>query len=220
MKRSPTEKLTPDELKALATAVQPRPEGLQPPASTGPANSPPGVLRDHVAQKSDLSDPARALLSQTPIHWDTNQNPDDKFFGQYNPAGQDIDLKSWGYPPEGRPMQNTLAHEFTHGWQDQRAPLQADPNQQRQLLGDVDFYAAQPGGQPFRDELDGWNNMKSTYPDNLQTNADELSARISAGMGPRYMPPEFRDKYYPGMYQPDTPYLGPQFSPPPTVRSK
>jgi hypothetical protein len=198
------------EKKAPAPVA--RPAGLYPPTTPGPANSPQGVLRSHVAADQWMSDDARRLLSQTPVHWNPqNDNPE---AGQYAGPEKGIDLKTWGRAPEEPSTQDTLAHEFAHAWQDQKTPNFHDPNYPDQFLSDVHYYADKD--PYFNQPVAGWyDNAKQKYADNPYIDTQELGARIFAGVPPHRLPPDFRNQYYPGMYRADTPYAGPNYPAPP-----
>ncbi len=199
--------MTPEELAKLRTwqrnqgAVMPqeRPAGLNPPATTGPVNSPLGAMRAQVGGHYQLSDDARQLLSQTPINLQQPGDGGENALGHYDPGAGAISLGDYGYKPEGKVMAGTLGHEFAHEWQYEKNPDFHNPAYQQQMLNDTQNIAQQ--NPDFQAISNQWNQVAPTYSNDLGTRAEEMNARLAAYPGPQGMPQYYRDRYYPGLYQ-------------------
>lgn len=176
-----------------------RPQGLYPPQTSGPIVNPQGVARDRVAQAYSLSDKARGVLSRTPIGWNTDNEAN--YYGLYRPDVKDITLNTWDWMTSHKDMLDVLAHELTHRWQDDQTPGFKSPSYQQGLINDIHSLAqANPS---IRNAVNDWDigNYATYRPDQLDMNASELGARVAQMAGPQNMPADFRNKYYPGMYQ-------------------
>jgi hypothetical protein len=183
--------------------LQPRPEGAQPPASTGPIINPQGELRARSAAEHGFGDAERSQLAHMPIYYGPEPTGRTDVAGVYFPDKGKLDIYDLGKGVQPH-MAGTMAHEMGHRrwFEDLNArnvPMEKDFIRDTEALYDTSP-AAQRG-------LDWWQDVEPFYQKHYGLNigpghASELYAETGdQATGPQDMPDWYRSKWYPRVWR-------------------
>ena len=160
-------------------------EKPKPPASTGPAVGPPGVMRAETAARYGMSDRARADMAKTPV-----AVKDSTAAGLYYPGDDRIEInRNMPADYQGR----VLGHEMAHRQWFQNPRVSDD---EAGYVRDVIRLANDPRYPKMQEALQNWASNSQSEGYDYQYQPTELDARVVefGGRGEQ-VPQWFRDKW-------------------------